>query len=479
MRRSARPLLPVAAPTQGARTGAPVSAELELVGEEPAGLSARELWLALSEPEPDKQRRLCQIAQAFSSQVSLEAPDGVLLEAGRSRQYFGGLKRLLARLQQRCQHAKLKPRWGLAPTPLAALVLARALPGQMVLQRSQLVSAVASLPLASLGWPERTVERLAAIGVREIGGALRLPRAEFTRRYGRSCLASLDRLLGRQADPRPRLSSALRFRVQRSLDFELRDTALILRELQPMLQTLEQFLRRQQRAIECLQLRLQHRTRSLQATPEYTLLRATLAQASSHAEPFARWFAERLARERLPDTVISLELRAAVFLPMTVQSDHLWQPGEYGGAMGRESPALIERLRARLGHEAVYGLCLVDEHRPECAYRVAEPRLATTSTVTRAGSNAGSSTSYAAMSEATAMRLPRRPLWLLHEPQPLPWCWRQLQWLSGPERIETGWWDGRDVMRDYYHALDPQGAEVWVFRERQPPHAWYLHGVFG
>lgn len=472
MRRSARPLLPVAAPTQGARSAvAPASAELELISEEPEGLSARELWLALSEPESDKQRRLCQIAQAFSSQVSLEAPDGVLLEAGRSRQYFGGLKRLLARLQQRCQRAKLKPRWGLAPTPLAALALARAVPGQMVLQRSQLVSAVASLPLASLGWPERTVERLAAIGVREIGAALRLPRAEFTRRYGRSCLTSLDRLLGRQADPRPRLTSALRFRVQRSLDFELRDTALILRELQPMLQTLEQFLRRQQRAIECLQLRLQHRARSLQVTPEHTLLRATLAQASSHAEPFARWFAERLARERLPDTVIGLELRAAVFLPMTAQSDHLWQPGEHGGAMGRESPALIERLRARLGHEAVYGLCLVDEHRPECAYRVAEPRLATTS--------AGTSAAYAAISEATPMRLPRRPLWLLHEPHPLPWCWRQLQWLSGPERIETGWWDGRDVMRDYYHALDPQGAEVWVFRERRPPHAWYLHGVFG
>ena len=479
MRRSARPLLPVAVPSQGARAAALASAELELVGEEPAGLSARELWLALSEPEPDKQRYLCQIAQAFSSQVSLEAPDGVLLEAGRSRQYFGGLKRLLARLQQRCRRAKLKPRWGLAPTPLAALALARAAPGQMVLQRSHLVSAVTSLPLTSLGWPERTVERLAAVGVREIGAALRLPRAEFTRRYGRSCLASLDRLLGRQADPRPRLTSALRFRVQRSLDFELRDTTLILRELQPMLQTLEQFLRRQQRAIECLQLRLQHRARSLQQTPECTLLRATLAQASSQAEPFARWFAERLARERLPDTVIGLELRAAVFLPMTAQSDHLWQLGEYGGAMGRESPALIERLRARLGHEAVYGLCLVDEHRPECAYRVAEPRLATTSAATSTGSNAGSSTSYAATSEATPMRLPRRPLWLLHEPQPLPWYWRELQWLSGPERIETGWWDGRDVMRDYYHALDPQGAEVWVFRERQPPHAWYLHGVFG
>ena len=500
MRRSARPLLPISTPTRGVSASAtsasaastapstasvstdPALAQLELIGEESTSHSGRELWLALSEPDDGQRTRLCQIAQAFSSQVSVEAPDGVLLEAGRSRQYFGGLKRLLMRLQQRCRQARIESPWGLAPTPLAALALARVTPGKMVLQRAQLVSTLTPLPLIALGWSERTLERLAAIGVRDIGAALRLPRAEFSRRYGRSCLASLDRLVGRQADPRHRLSPALRFHLQRSFDFELRDTALILRELQPMLQALEHFLRRQQCAIECLQLRLQHRTRSMQETPSRTVLRATLAQASAHAEPFIRWFTERLARERLPDTVVGLELRAAEFLPMTTQSENLWRPGEHGGAMGRESPALIERLRARLGHESVYGLCLVDEHRPECAYRVAEPTLATTDLRALSPSVIGTvigTENRVAPTATTSIRLPRRPLWLLHEPQPLPWCWRQLQWLSGPERIETGWWDGRDVMRDYYHALDPQGAEVWVFRERQPPHAWYLHGVFG
>jgi protein ImuB len=489
VRRSARPLLPITTPVRGVSASAkststasvstdPALAQLELIGEESANHSGRELWLALSERDDNKRTRLCQIAQAFSSQVSVEAPDGVLLEAGRSRQYFGGLKRLLMRLQQRCQQAQIESQWGVAPTPLAALALARVMPGKMVLQRAQLVSTLTSLPLIALGWSERTLERLAAIGVRDIGAALRLPRAEFSRRYGRSCLASLDRLVGRQADPRRRLSPALRFRLQRSFDFELRDTTLILRELQPMLQELEHFLRRQQRAIECLQVRLQHRTRSIQETPSSTVLRATLAQASAHAEPFVRWFTERLARERLPDTVVGLELRVAEFLPMTTQSENLWRPGEHGGAMGRESPALIERLRARLGHESVYGLCLVDEHRPECAYRVAEPTLATADLRALSSSFIGTE-NRVAPTATTSMLLPRRPLWLLHEPQPLPWCWRQLQWLSGPERIETGWWDGRDVMRDYYHALDPQGAEVWVFRERQPPHAWYLHGVFG
>jgi protein ImuB len=50
---------------------------------------------------------------------------------------------------------------------------------------------------------------------------------------------------------------------------------------------------------------------------------------------------------------------------------------------------------------------------------------------------------------------------------------------SEPERIETGWWDGGEIARDYYTAIDPRGVRLWVFRERTAPHGWFLHGVFG
>jgi protein ImuB len=54
-----------------------------------------------------------------------------------------------------------------------------------------------------------------------------------------------------------------------------------------------------------------------------------------------------------------------------------------------------------------------------------------------------------------------------------------LQLLEGPERIETGWWDGADVARDYYIARHRDGSRLWIYRERLAPHAWYWHGVFG
>jgi protein ImuB len=48
---------------------------------------------------------------------------------------------------------------------------------------------------------------------------------------------------------------------------------------------------------------------------------------------------------------------------------------------------------------------------------------------------------------------------------------------QGPERIESGWWDGKGVTRDYYIARRARGARWWVFQERRT-RAWYLHGVF-
>lgn len=47
--------------------------------------------------------------------------------------------------------------------------------------------------------------------------------------------------------------------------------------------------------------------------------------------------------------------------------------------------------------------------------------------------------------------------------------------LSGPERIESGWWDGEEHRRDYYRARDRQGRECWLF---QAAEGWFLQGFF-
>ncbi|HEY4637759.1 MAG TPA: DNA polymerase Y family protein, partial [Burkholderiales bacterium] len=65
-----------------------------------------------------------------------------------------------------------------------------------------------------------------------------------------------------------------------------------------------------------------------------------------------------------------------------------------------------------------------------------------------------------------------RPLWLLEPPRRLGEG--DFVLLAGPERIESGWWDGDDVARDYFIAA--RGASLaWIYRARE---GWFLHGLF-
>ena len=68
-----------------------------------------------------------------------------------------------------------------------------------------------------------------------------------------------------------------------------------------------------------------------------------------------------------------------------------------------------------------------------------------------------------------------RPLWLLHRAQPLAGI---AEVLAGPERIESGWWDGGDVRRDYYVVRLASGQRAWVFHATGGDGGWMLHGWF-
>ena len=54
----------------------------------------------------------------------------------------------------------------------------------------------------------------------------------------------------------------------------------------------------------------------------------------------------------------------------------------------------------------------------------------------------------------------------------------RLHFLEERERIETGWWDGKPVGRDYFVAANPSGARLWIYRELSGDKNWYLHGIF-
>jgi protein ImuB len=268
----------------------------------------------------------------------------------------------------------------------------------------------------------------------------------------------LDRALGHAPDPRDAFVAAERFVVRRDLEPELTSTDRLQRACEPLLGELCAFLQGRGASIESLELRLLHRD----APP--TRLRLRFAEPVTAAARIMTLLRERLARTELPAPVRAVRLRSGPLVAARAVAGDLFALGH---PRAYAVPQLVERLRARLGEAAVHGLCLVPEHRPEAAQ-------AESGVITVSRSPAG---------KGLRPQAPR-PVWLLAEPQPLaggeqPRYEGPLEIEDGPERIESGWWDGRDVRRDYYVARTPTGVRVWIFRERRAPGGWFLHGVFG
>jgi protein ImuB len=77
-----------------------------------------------------------------------------------------------------------------------------------------------------------------------------------------------------------------------------------------------------------------------------------------------------------------------------------------------------------------------------------------------------------------------RPLWLLDPPHPLPEIAEIPQYegpltlMTRPECIESGWWNGDDVQREYFVACNPAQSLLWIYRENRKNSGWYLHGFF-
>jgi len=71
---------------------------------------------------------------------------------------------------------------------------------------------------------------------------------------------------------------------------------------------------------------------------------------------------------------------------------------------------------------------------------------------------------------------PPRPTWLL--PQPVPLHDQHLRIVSGPERLESGWWDEDEARRDYYVVETAPGRRGWAFVAPGRVDGWMLHGWF-
>ena len=454
----------VKAAARGLRAGMPVTAALALA----PGLRLRERDTAA---ETEALLGIAAWAMQCTPNVALEFPDLVLLEVSGSLKLFGGLAQIAARLRQGLAAMGYSERLAAAPTARAASWFSRSGKSCLIADAALLEGELSALPLSVLQCAQE--EALSSVGAGNIGDLLALPRDGLARRFGQGLLDILDQALGRLPDPRGFCVLPEKFSAAIELPAEATQAEALLFAAKRLLAQLEGFLAARAAGTRRLSLSLSHRNAPA------TRIDLGLVTACREAVHFALLLRERLQQTALSEPVRAIALEVQAIEPLAHANQSLFSDEL---SEGDNWPRLIERLRSRLGNAAVHGIALHADHRPERASAHVDRASARVDRANARVDRANAQTEPGA--KQLALDFDLRPFWLLEQPQALeekesaPCRHGPLKLLAGPERIESGWWDGADMARDYFIARAADEALLWVYRERSPAGAWYLHGIF-
>jgi len=403
--------------------------------------------LHLADRAPASERaaleRMAACAYRYSSLVALQ-PDrhAVLLEVSGSSRLFGSPRHIAEALSRTLSQLGYQARTGSGPTPESAQLAA---PQGLHIEAGERIGRrLGDFALTQLPLDAGQAKALERMGFRSLGEVLRLPRKALSRRSGPALVDYLDRLTGARPDPLVPWRPPVRFSSGLELVAETASHQALLFPLRRLVDELCDVLQACDRGAQALSFELHH-------AQGCASLRLGLQRPGRDPAHLMLLLRERLERLKLPGPVRRLGLEVEHLLPFDARQENLFAAED--PAQAAVLAPWLERLQARLGAQAVQGLRGIEDHRPERSWAVRE---------------------LGEPADCTA--LTHRPVWLLAQPQACQVADYQL--LAGPERIETGWWDGHDCRRDYFVARDVAGRTLWLFHEYKPRPGWYLQGLF-
>ena len=440
---------------------------------------------------------VAHVLMGFTPVVSFGGDHVVLAEVRASLRYFGGLPRLLKRLRAELALLGHALRVACAPTAQGAQWMAlasdEAEPAGSWDKAGWRVR-VGAVPVAVMAAAAPHLPVLESLGLATAAHLWKQPRSGLTRRFGAELLADIDRALGDQPDPRTALQPAPTFDSRLELFMRADDSAALLTGAAVLLNRLTAWATAHHGLVGGFELQLHHESRRKMIddpAARSTVLEIGLGEPVADTAHLHSLLRERLQRLPLAASVIELSLHCRSIAPGAPPNTELFPSA---ASVGEGWHRLLERFEARLGAHNIQRLQPVADHRPELATAVCQGGDAVTARARAPGTplNLAGPTGPESATSGDPSHWPRlkRPVWLLREPQPLrdeggtPWLSGKPLWLvAGPERIESGWWDGGYAARDYFIAQDNDGALLWVYRFRHAPEAgevgWYLQGKFG
>lgn len=438
---------------------------------------ARNLKVAVYEPEAD-QRALAKLAEAcerFSPRAALEEcaePESLLLDISNLEHLCGDEAKLVGQVEKFFARQGYRVRLAVAETVGAAWAAAH-----FKSERAG-SSSIPALPVEALRVSRDTTVLLRELGIETIDQLLALPREELTSRFGDELLQRLDQWAGQGRELIEPQRGLPALAASYALEEPTGDRSVLMQVLGQLVDQLSrQLAARDQGAVLMTYLL---RCTDGQEVP----LRIGLLQPSASTRQLLGLIELHLETVRLTDEVNRVELRATVVGRLGERQRELfaarWPTDPHQLAV------LVNRLSSRLGDERVLRAELRASPVPERGVKWAPVVGKKERERGRGGGK----------EKSRRLRSPDfspRPLLLYSKPQAMkvmyvaPHGPPQCVWINqcrervvssvGPERIETLWWRGPSVRRDYYRVVIESGSHLWMFR-RLADGEWFAHGEF-
>lgn len=446
------------------------------------------------DPSADRKqlRELASWCRQFSPVVAVDAadsPDGLLIDLTGCGHGFGGeaglAERAIVGLQGLGYRAvaavadTFGAAWGVARYGMAARCRTPERGSRVVVvPPGGHADALRPLPIEALRLPAGVVQALHELRVVRTEQLLTLPREELPSRFGPALLVCIDRALGALTEvltPEPEVESP-----QAGWEFEppVADRETLTAVIGHLLEKLLKRLQPDHLGIHRLLGSLKPAGHDAVHFP-VELLRptASLRDLTDLVRLRVEWL-------QLPAEVTGVVVRVTSAVPLEYRQGDLF--GDDRPDRADEAARLVERMSSRLGERAVLRSWLYPDAQPELACRY-DPWLSAAdlrARKQRVRNVESAGTGHVLLSRPAELKAEPVAVAVLSvypggSPRRIAWGDRdfRVERAWGPERIETGWWRGADMRRDYYVVETAGGERFWVFRDLANG-SWFLHGVF-
>jgi protein ImuB len=404
----------------------------------------------------------------YTPVVSLDLPDGLLLDISGCAHLWGGEREYLKEIVFKLRNNGFDARAAIADTPGAAWAVVHYASRHPIIPSGEQASAISGLPPAALRLEPEVLDRLQKLGFRSIRPLLELPAQALRRRFGQGLLLRIDQALGRVDEYWEPIIPPAPYAERLPCLEPIRTAAGIEIAIHKLLEVLCLRLQAEGKGIRKAILKC-HRIdgRRVQVNISTT-------KGSHSISHLVRLFELQISKIEPALGIELFVLEALRVEDMEVVQEQIW--AEARGLADTALAELLDRIAGKVGAAAIQRFLPSENHWPERSVKLAsslseEPQIAWS-------------------------ELPR-PIRLLqipelievmalipdHPPKQFTHKGKRhtIAKADGPERIGREWWRDKGEHRDYYILEDTKGSRYWVFRSGHydgDDAQWYLHGYF-